>query len=138
MKLDTVICCGTGTPRKLERLGDLLVELSFIQACSNAAKKVADGLSEFETYIYNKPRVHPQLRRAATARGNDQHGIRGVDHQPSGQRTIRQEAADAVDATGRPSFAADQDEGPQRGSGQPIAPLYPKFRPQPQTQEQDR
>ena len=49
--------------------------------------------------------------------------IRGVDDQPSGQQTIRQEAADAVDATGRPSFAADQDEGHQRGSGRPIPPL---------------
>jgi hypothetical protein len=28
-----------------------------------------------------------------------------------------------VDATGRPSFAADQDEGHQRGSGRPIPPL---------------
>jgi hypothetical protein len=40
------------TEEALERLGDLLVELSFIQAHSNAAKKVADGLSEFETYNY--------------------------------------------------------------------------------------
>ena len=35
------------TEEALERLGDLLVDLSFIQARSNAAKKVADGLSEF-------------------------------------------------------------------------------------------
>jgi hypothetical protein len=35
------------------------------------------------------------------------------DDQPSGQQTIRQEAADAVVATRGPSFAADQDEGPQ-------------------------
>src|SRR6266853_1745649 len=39
------------------------------------------------------------------------------------QQTIRQEAADAVDATGGPSIAADQDEGPQRGFGRPIPPL---------------
>src|SRR5260370_12337798 len=41
------------TEEALERLGDLLAELSFIQARSNAAKKVADNLSEFETYICN-------------------------------------------------------------------------------------
>src|SRR5271157_4000915 len=35
------------TEEALELLGDLLMELSFIQARSNAAKKVADGLSEF-------------------------------------------------------------------------------------------
>src|SRR5271166_864874 len=48
-------------------------------------------------------------------KGDDQHGLRGVDYQPSGQQTIRQEAADAVDAAWGPSFAADQDEGTQRG-----------------------
>jgi len=42
-------------------LGDLLVELSFIQARSNAAKKVADGLSEFETYIYNNREFIPNF-----------------------------------------------------------------------------
>jgi hypothetical protein len=37
----------------LERLADLLMELSLIQARSPAAKKVADGVTEFETYIRN-------------------------------------------------------------------------------------
>ncbi len=41
------------TEEALQRLGDLLLELSLIQARSAAAKKVADGLSEFETYIRN-------------------------------------------------------------------------------------
>jgi hypothetical protein len=50
-----------------------------------------------------------------------------ADHQPGGQQTIRQEAADAVDATRGPSFAADQDESPQRGSGRPIPPLACKI-----------
>ena len=35
------------TEEALERLGDLLAELSFTQARSNAAKKVVDNLSEF-------------------------------------------------------------------------------------------
>jgi hypothetical protein len=52
---------------------------------------------------------------------------RGVDDQPSGQQTIRQETTDAVDAARGPSFAADQDEGPQRGSGRPIPPLVSKI-----------
>ena len=41
------------TEEALERLGDLLAELSFTQARSNAAKRVVDNLSEFETYICN-------------------------------------------------------------------------------------
>jgi hypothetical protein len=47
------------TEEALERLGDLLVELSFIQARSNAAKKVA--LSEFETYIFNNREFIPNF-----------------------------------------------------------------------------
>jgi hypothetical protein len=37
------------------------VELSFIEARSNAAKKVADGLSEFETYICNNREFIPNF-----------------------------------------------------------------------------
>src|SRR5258707_14261584 len=49
------------TEEALERLGDLLAELSFIQARSNAAKKVADNLSEFETYICNNREFIPNF-----------------------------------------------------------------------------
>jgi hypothetical protein len=49
------------TEEALERLGDLLVELGFIQVRSNAAKKVADGLSEFETYICNNREFIPNF-----------------------------------------------------------------------------
>ena len=115
------------TEEALERLGDLLVELSFIQARSNVAKKVADGLSEFETYICNNREFIPNFGERRRQGGNDQHGLRGVDDQPSGQQTIRQETADAVDAARGPSFAADQDEGPQRGSGRPIPSLVSKI-----------
>src|SRR5271165_6211317 len=57
------------------------------------------------------------------------------ERQKVGGRAIR---ADAVDAARGASFAADQDEGPQRGSGRPIPPLVSKFRSQPQTQERER
>src|SRR5271165_1042713 len=46
---------------------------------------------------------------------------------PPGQQTIRQKTADAMDAARGPSFAADKDEGPQRGSGRPIPPLVSKI-----------
>ena len=45
----------------LERLGDLVMELSLIQARSAAAKKVADGLSEFQTYIDNNREFIPNF-----------------------------------------------------------------------------
>jgi len=39
----------------------LLAELSFTQSRSNAAKKVADNLSEFETYICNNREFIPNF-----------------------------------------------------------------------------
>ena len=51
----------------------------------------------------------------------------GVEATTRGQQTIRQKTADAMDAARGPSFAADQDEGPQRGSGRPIPPLVTKI-----------
>ena len=45
----------------LERLGDLIMELSLIQARSAAGKKVADGLSELETYIDNNREFIPNF-----------------------------------------------------------------------------
>ena len=41
------------TEEALERLVNLIMDLSFIQARSAAAGKVAEGVSEFETYIRN-------------------------------------------------------------------------------------
>ena len=41
---------------------------------------------------------------------------------------VRQEATDAVDTAGRPSFATDPDQGPQqrdRGDLQPMVPAVP-------------
>ena len=49
------------TEEALERLGDLLMELSFIQARSNAAKKVVEGLDDFRTYICNNREFIPNF-----------------------------------------------------------------------------
>lgn len=48
------------TEEALQRLGDLVMELSLIQAGSAAAKN-ADGLSEFETYIRNNREFIPNF-----------------------------------------------------------------------------
>jgi hypothetical protein len=49
------------TEEALERLGDLLMELSLVQARSNAAKKLVDGLDEFRTYICNNREFIPNF-----------------------------------------------------------------------------
>ena len=43
-------------------LVDLTMDLSFIQAHSAAAEKVAEGVTEFETYIRKQLKVHSELR----------------------------------------------------------------------------
>jgi hypothetical protein len=49
------------TDEALERLEDLGIELSLIQAHSASAKKVADGIGEFETYIRNNCEFIPNF-----------------------------------------------------------------------------
>ena len=49
------------TEEALERLNDWIVELSWIEARSPAAKKVGAGLSEFATYIKNHRDFIPHL-----------------------------------------------------------------------------
>ena len=49
------------TEEALERLGDLIMDLSLIQAHSAAAEKVASGVAEFETYIRNNRAFIPNF-----------------------------------------------------------------------------
>ena len=49
------------TDEALDRLQDLLIELSLIQASSATAKKVADSVTEFETYIRNNREFIPKF-----------------------------------------------------------------------------
>jgi hypothetical protein len=49
------------TEEALERLDDLLMELSFIQARPSTVKKVVDGLDDFRTYICNNREFIPNF-----------------------------------------------------------------------------
>jgi hypothetical protein len=49
------------TEEALERLTNLLLDLSLIQAHSAPARKVADGVAEFETYIRNNCEFIPNF-----------------------------------------------------------------------------
>ena len=97
------------TEEALERLRDLTMDLSLIQAHRTIAKKVAAGVAEFKT----------------TARGNDQHGVRRIDRQSGCQPPVREEAADLLDLARRPSPATDPDEGPERRTGGRIPSMVP-------------
>jgi hypothetical protein len=57
---------------------------------------VANGLGEFETYLRNNCAFIPKLRRAVGAGRSDQHGVRGIDHQPGSEPTVCEEAVDAA------------------------------------------
>src|SRR5260221_4142311 len=111
------------TEEALERLGDLLVELSFILARSNVAKKVSDGLSEFETYICNNREFIPNFgERRRQGETISTAFVESTINQVVSRRFVKKQQMQWT-LPGRPSFAADQDEGPQRGSGRPIPPL---------------
>jgi hypothetical protein len=105
------------TDEAIERLVDVLLDLSLIQARSSAARKVADGLSEFETYINNNREFIPNFgERRRQGETISTAFVESTINQ-SGQPTIREEAANAVDRTWGPPLVAGQDEGPQSGSG---------------------
>jgi hypothetical protein len=111
------------TEEALERLGDLLVELSFIHARSNAAKKVADGLSEFETYIRNNREFIPNFgERRRQGETISTAFVESTINQVVSKRFVKKQQMQWSPAW-RPSFAADQDEGTERGSGRGIPPL---------------
>jgi predicted transposase YbfD/YdcC len=61
----------------------------------------------------------------AEQRGNDQHGVRRIDHQSGCQPPVREEAADGLDLARRPSPATDPDEGPERRTGGRVPAMVP-------------
>jgi hypothetical protein len=63
-----------------ERQAALLLDLDLIRAHSPAAEKLAVGMSDFDTYIRNNRTFIPNF--GLSPRGDDQHGVRGVDDQP--------------------------------------------------------
>ncbi len=126
------------TEEALERLGDLLMELSLIQARSAAAKKVADGLGEFETYIRNNHDFIPnfgerrrQGERISTA------FVESTINQVVSRRFVKKQqmqwtlrGAHLLLQTRTKVLNEELDDVFRR--------WYPKFRPQPPTQESER
>ena len=126
------------TEEALERLGDLSVELSFIQAHSNAAKKVADGLSEFETYICNNREFIPNFgERRRQGETISTAFVESTINQVVSKRFVKKQqmqwtlrGAHLLLQTRTKVLNEDLDNLFRR--------WYPKFRSQPQTQEPER
>jgi hypothetical protein len=124
------------TEEALGRLGDLLMELSLIQACSNAAKKLADGLSEFETYICNNREFIPNFGERRRQRETISTAfVESTINQVVSKRFVKKQqmqwtlrGAHLLLQTRTKVLNEDLDEG--------FRHWYPKFRPQPQTQGQ--
>ena len=113
-----------GSPRAA---GRLVNGVEFIQARLNAAKKPADRLSEFETYICNNREFIPNFgERRRQGETISTAFVEPTINQVVSKRFVKK-TADAMDAARGASFVADQDEGPQRGSGRPIPPLVSKI-----------
>jgi hypothetical protein len=115
------------TEEALERLDDLLMELSFIQARSSTAKKVVDGLDDFRTYICNNREFIPNFgERRRQGETISTAFVESTINQVVSRRFVKK-IADAMDAARGASFAADQDEGSQPGSRRPIPQLVSKI-----------
>jgi hypothetical protein len=69
------------TEEALERLETLHMQVSFLEAHSDPARRIFHSLDEFLTYIRKQQRVHSELRRAISERRDGQHGLRRIDHQ---------------------------------------------------------
>ena len=126
------------TEEALERLGDLLMDLSLIQVRSNAAKKVADGLSEFETYIYNNREFIPNFgERRRQGEPISTAFVESTINQVVSRRFVKKQqmqwtlrGAHLLLQTRTKVLNENLDDAFRR--------WYPKFRPQPQTQEPER
>jgi len=126
------------TEEALERMSVLLAELSVIQARSAAAKKVADSLSELETYIRNnrefianfgeRRRQRETIRTAFVESTINQVGSRRFVKKQQMQWTLR--GAHFLLQTRTKVLNNELDEVFRR--------WYPKFRLQPQMQEPER
>lgn len=98
----------------LDRLHDLLLDLSLIRAHSAAAEKLACGMTEFEIYIHNNREFIPNFGERYRQGETITTRLCGIDHQPSGKSTLRQEAANGVDATRRTLAPANANQGAEQ------------------------
>lgn len=76
-------------------------------------KKLCKGIREFKTYI-ERNGGNTQLRRKAAIRRGHLHLLRRVDGECGRRQALQQAPADAVDAEGSASAAADSDQSLER------------------------
>jgi hypothetical protein len=101
----------------LDRIDSLFIDLDLISRASASAEKLAAGISDLRTYIRNNRGSIPNYGERYRQGGNDQHGIRRIDHQPGAEPPVRQEAANELDAERSASVVADADEASQQRTG---------------------
>ena len=126
------------TEEALERLDDLLMELSFIQARSSTAKKVVDGLDDFRTYICNNREFIPNFgERRRQGETISTAFVESTINQVVSRRFVKKQqmqwtlrGAHLLLQTRTRVLNEDLDDLFRR--------WYPKFRSQPQTQEPER
>ena len=126
------------TEEALERLRDLLMELSLLEARSNAAKKVIDGLDAFRTYICNNREFIPNFgERRRQGETISTAFVESTINQVVSRRFVKKQqmqwtlrGAHLLLQTKTMVLNEDLDDLFRR--------WYPKFRPQPPTQEPER
>jgi hypothetical protein len=101
----------------LDRIDCLFMDLDLISRQSAPAEKLAAGISDLRTYIGNTRGSIPNYGERYRQGDDDQHGLCGIDDQPSRQPPVREDAADALDTEGSAPVVTDADEGSQQRTG---------------------
>jgi hypothetical protein len=99
--------------RALEIVDELVYALD-VEDGSPEHRKLLKTVRAFETYVTNHRAAIPNYGERYRQGKNDFDGLRGVGRQPGGQQAFCEKAADAMDAGGRPPFAANPDPGVKR------------------------
>jgi len=97
----------------LDRIDNLIYGFGLDQQAVGSGGQVGGGTLGLADLHREQPGIDTELRGAVPSGRDDQHGVCGIDHQPSGELPVCQETADAVDAERSALAVTDADEGSQ-------------------------
>ena len=96
----------------LDRIDNLFIDLDLIRGSRLRRKSWRRGSRTCGPTSGTTGNRSPTTGSGTGGR-NDQHGVCGIDHPPSGEPPVCEETADAVDAEGSALAVTDADEGSQ-------------------------
>ena len=122
----------------LERLSDLLIDLSLMQARSAAAKKISDGVTEFEAYIRNNREFIPNFgERHRNGETISTAFVESTINQVVSKRFVKKQSMQWT-LRGAHLLLQTRTKVLNDELEEVFRRWYPKFRPRPQEREPER